>query len=123
MAGRTAVKLNPGVDVVANGQNTAKTFTLTIPAGEMWRVLGVSILGLTGVGEAMTIAPWFQTGQGGGALAIGPPVVLPASAQQWSVSSFAPFWASSGSKFGVWGSNVTGVPTAALTVLAVALKI
>jgi hypothetical protein len=108
---------NVTTDVLANGQNAAKTFVITVPIGEIWRVQNVSAFLGTGVGEALTAYLWLTIPGINGSVvtAISESTTLPASTNGWRAMSVPPFYAKAGCKFGIWGSLVTGVPTASIT--------
>jgi len=120
LASRQVVAFNPGTGGVANGANGSAGFSLTIPTGEIWRVYGFSALVSTGAGDTLTAQPIITVD--GGTTAVGPSITLAASQQRWAVSSQTPFWARSGTRFSLYGSEVVGGPTAALTVLCTRLK-
>jgi hypothetical protein len=104
---------NPATDVLANGQNSAKTFVITVPQGELWLVQNVSAFLGTAAGEALTAYLWMTIGSA--VVIISESVTLGASIIGWRAMTVHPFYARAGSKFGIWGSGITGVPTASLT--------
>lgn len=120
LATKNAVVFNAGTGAVANGQNTGASYMLTVPQGELWLVRCVSALLLTAAGEAVTGEVWISSQ--GGTMVVGNPRTLGASSQGWAVSTQTPFWLPSGSRIGIWGSAVTGAPTAALTALVARLR-
>jgi hypothetical protein len=120
LASKLLVGFNPGTDIVANGANTAKTFSLTVPAGELWIVKALSLFLSTGVGEAMTATPILTVNAG--TMSIGQGVTLAASQIRWNTATVTDLVVPAGARFGIWGSEVTGVPTAALTVLIARLR-
>lgn len=115
------VIFNSGTDVLANGNNSLKTFALTVPAGEVWRIVAGSAFLNTAVGETVGQA-YLSATIGGGTTIISDGVPLAASQTRWANLSAEPFFAPAGTLLSIWGSEVVGVPTAALTILAARLR-
>jgi len=104
---------------VLNGANNANS--ITVPAGEMWRVYKVSAFLSTGVGEAqrsVLIATY-----GGTSLAISGEANLGASTSQFLRSDDEPFWLLAGGRLGLFSFAPTGVPTASLAAFVTRLRV
>lgn len=123
LAPKLEVAFNPGVAAIAAGQNTGAAYTITVPTGETWFVRAISCFLSTAVGEAVTAQPWIQLPtSAGGTMSIGNPTTLGASTTGWSNSTIAPLFVPSGTRFGIWGSGVTGAPSGAVTALIARLR-
>lgn len=79
---------------------------VSVPVGELWRVLTMSVIAITPAASTITFAPAAQIQAN--VLFMNDPISVVASSTRWSVSKLPPAWFGPGTSFGVYVGELTG---------------
>jgi hypothetical protein len=112
-----------GNNSAANGFRAFTGSNLTVPAGELWRVLAYAVSVVSGVGDTGRVGPSVRIGGNAGPrYPLGNPIDYVASQTNWVFFDAQPLWLPAGYELGAECAQTVGAATITGNVIFVRLR-